>query len=58
VMTRYPAIGRIRDDLYASGALYASMSGSGSAVFGLFTSEVNLTQAFAGYDCWSGWLDI
>jgi 4-diphosphocytidyl-2-C-methyl-D-erythritol kinase len=58
VMKRYPAIARIRDDLYASGALYASMSGSGSAVFGLFRTEVNLAQAFTGYDCWSGWLDV
>jgi 4-diphosphocytidyl-2-C-methyl-D-erythritol kinase len=43
-----PTIGAIRDQLYASGALYASMSGSGSAVFGLFDRNVSLTGAFPG----------
>jgi len=32
----YPAIVDIKDELYRQGALYASMSGSGSTVFGLF----------------------
>ncbi len=33
---RYPSIAKIRQTLYTSGAVYAAMSGSGSAVFGLF----------------------
>ncbi len=33
----FPEIGEIRDTLYRLGAVYASMSGSGSAVYGLFT---------------------
>ncbi|HTJ10934.1 MAG TPA: 4-(cytidine 5'-diphospho)-2-C-methyl-D-erythritol kinase [Dinghuibacter sp.] len=36
VFTAYPAIGRIKEQLYAAGAVYASMSGSGSTVFGWF----------------------
>ncbi len=32
----YPQIGQIKRRLYEKGALYASLSGSGSAVFGLF----------------------
>ena len=36
VFAAQPVIGRIKDLLYAKGALYASMTGSGSAVFGLF----------------------
>ncbi|MCW3086835.1 MAG: 4-(cytidine 5-diphospho)-2-C-methyl-D-erythritol kinase [Sediminibacterium sp.] len=33
---QYPGIIKVREALYDSGALYASMTGSGSAVFGLF----------------------
>ena len=36
VFNAHPEIARIRQTLYDKGAVYASMSGSGSAVFGLF----------------------
>lgn len=36
VIPLHPAIGRIKAQLYEQGAIYASMSGSGSAVFGIF----------------------
>jgi 4-diphosphocytidyl-2-C-methyl-D-erythritol kinase len=36
VLQHHPTIGRIRQDLVDAGAVMASMSGSGSAVFGLF----------------------
>lgn len=36
VFAAYPAIAGIRDALYAQGAVYASMSGSGSSVYGIF----------------------
>jgi 4-diphosphocytidyl-2-C-methyl-D-erythritol kinase len=36
VFSRHPELGRIRDALYAAGAVYAAMSGSGSSIFGLF----------------------
>lgn len=36
VFAAYPAIGEVKETLYALGALYASMSGSGASVFGLF----------------------
>ena len=39
VFRRYPAIGVLKQGLYDAGAAYAAMSGSGSSVFGLFTSE-------------------
>lgn len=37
VFAAHPEIAAIKQTLYDMGALYASMSGSGSAVFGLFT---------------------
>lgn len=39
VFSRYPAIKQIKDDLYASGAEFALMSGSGSTVYGVFQSK-------------------
>ncbi len=36
VCQMFPEIGNIRDTLYRHGAVYAAMSGSGSAVYGLF----------------------
>lgn len=32
----YPIIGEIKNEMYSKGALYSSMSGSGSTVFGIF----------------------
>ena len=43
---RYPIIGRVRQELYEQGAEFAQMSGSGSAVFGLFSSESLMASAF------------
>lgn len=39
VFPQYPAIKEIKEELYRQGAAYASMSGSGSSVFGLFKPE-------------------
>jgi 4-diphosphocytidyl-2-C-methyl-D-erythritol kinase len=36
VFERYPELRSIKEDLYAQGALYASLSGSGSSFFGIF----------------------
>ena len=42
VFTLHPEIASIKDRLYAMGAVYAAMSGSGSSVFGLFPAPVSL----------------
>ena len=45
----YPEIKQIKDDLYRAGALYAQMSGSGSAVFGIFALKPRISKYFDSY---------
>ena len=50
VFQQYPEIAAIKQTLYDMGAVYASMSGSGSSVFGLFTrSQIEAAEVFR--DC-------
>lgn len=52
VFPKYPEIAAIKDKLYDLGAVYASMSGSGSSVYGIFDAPVeNVDEKFAGYFC-------
>ncbi|MCD8291920.1 MAG: 4-(cytidine 5'-diphospho)-2-C-methyl-D-erythritol kinase [Prevotella sp.] len=47
VMFSHPEIEEIKQKLYSLGAIYAAMSGSGSAIFGIFrTPPTNLASAF------------
>lgn len=43
VFAKHPSIAEIKQKLYAEGAVYASMSGSGSTVYGIYRSEPALT---------------
>jgi 4-diphosphocytidyl-2-C-methyl-D-erythritol kinase len=49
IFVKYPAIAVIKEQLYSKGALYASMSGSGSSVFGIFDKKIDFTGDFKGY---------
>ena len=52
VFALYPEITAIKDKMYDLGAVYASMSGSGSAVFGIFRQPIeNIDTIFSGYFC-------
>ena len=42
VFLKYPIISTIKEILYEAGALYASMTGSGASVYGIFNKEVQL----------------
>ncbi|MDL2244604.1 4-(cytidine 5'-diphospho)-2-C-methyl-D-erythritol kinase [Parabacteroides sp. PFB2-10] len=53
---KYPAIAAIKQQLYDNGAIYASMSGSGSSVFGLFRESVRIRPLFPDYYVWEGLL--
>ncbi|HXG53366.1 MAG TPA: 4-(cytidine 5'-diphospho)-2-C-methyl-D-erythritol kinase [candidate division Zixibacteria bacterium] len=46
-LARYPRIRRLKESLAQQGAVLALMSGSGSSVFGVFTSRQKAAQAFA-----------
>ncbi|MBL7941729.1 MAG: 4-(cytidine 5'-diphospho)-2-C-methyl-D-erythritol kinase [Flavobacteriales bacterium] len=48
VFKAWPAIGRLKEQMYEMGAVYASMSGSGSAVFGIFENAPDGIGLFAG----------
>lgn len=42
IFDKFPRIQELKNKLYEQGALYASMSGSGSSVFGIFEKAINL----------------
>lgn len=48
VSVRHPLIRELKEMLYAKGAVYASMSGSGAALFGIFAAKPEL-DSFADY---------
>jgi 4-diphosphocytidyl-2-C-methyl-D-erythritol kinase len=53
-MEKFPEIASIKDELYKAGAVYAAMSGSGSAVFGIFKDKPSLPVFDSNYFIWQG----
>lgn len=53
VFIHHPEIRAIKDRLYERGAIWASMTGSGSAVVGIFRKEIDITGEFSGCFVWS-----
>ena len=54
LLLKYSVIRNIKDSLYTYGAEYASMTGSGSTVFGIFNQEIDLKDLFTDYSVWQG----
>ena len=48
VFALHPEIGAVKERLYQLGAVYAAMSGSGSALFGIFRKQPDLSAEFPG----------
>ena len=53
LLLKYPVIDEIKQNLYNRGALFASMTGSGSTVYGIFEKEIDLNE-MADYFTWQG----
>ena len=54
VFKKFPETGRIKEKLYRAGAVYASMSGSGSSVYGIFReSPEDIAAMFPGCFLWN-----
>ncbi len=58
IFHRYPQIRYIKDKLYNIGALYASMSGSGASVYGIFKESPVIPKEFTEYFTWCGSLKV
>ncbi|MDX9748059.1 MAG: 4-(cytidine 5'-diphospho)-2-C-methyl-D-erythritol kinase [Paludibacter sp.] len=54
VFEKFPRIGEIKQELYDSGALYATMSGSGSSVIGIFPQHQELRVTTGDAQVFSG----
>jgi len=51
-VSEIPAIGEILDFLESKKAIYSSLTGSGSAVYGFFKDEISIPADFADYLIW------
>ena len=49
IFPQYPKIGEIKENLYSGGALYSSMTGSGSSVYAIFSTEKEASHALAQF---------
>ncbi|MBS1490980.1 MAG: 4-(cytidine 5'-diphospho)-2-C-methyl-D-erythritol kinase [Bacteroidetes bacterium] len=54
IFSKYPAIKELKEKMYSLGATYASMSGSGASVYGIFEKPIELIDEFTGQFYWSG----
>ncbi|MBO5866328.1 MAG: 4-(cytidine 5'-diphospho)-2-C-methyl-D-erythritol kinase [Bacteroidaceae bacterium] len=55
IFAKHPSMEIVKEQLYSMGAVYASMSGSGSSFFGIFEEEQNVEKVkdtFPGMFCW------
>jgi 4-diphosphocytidyl-2-C-methyl-D-erythritol kinase len=54
---KHPVIRKLKEDLYGAGALFSSMSGSGSSVYGLFSGKPGKISGYLGkMVIWEGYM--
>lgn len=54
VFPQFPTLSNIKAQLYDCGAVYASLSGSGSTLYGIFYEEPNAIPDFNAFATWVG----
>jgi 4-diphosphocytidyl-2-C-methyl-D-erythritol kinase len=50
VFAANPILKELKESLYQHGAMYASMSGSGSSIYGIFNNDTTIPQSIMGYN--------
>lgn len=58
VFAKHSEIGELKQRLYGLGAVYASMTGTGSSVYGIFNKPLEDITMFGNYPTWQGKLGI
>lgn len=60
VFAMHPLLEKIKNDMYSLGAIYASMSGSGSSIYGIFDAHVKIEKDnfSADYFFWRGRISV
>lgn len=56
IFKKHPVIGNIKNYFYENGAVFALMTGSGSAVYGIFEHPIDLSKDFKDCFYWNGFL--
>ncbi|TAL76144.1 MAG: 4-(cytidine 5'-diphospho)-2-C-methyl-D-erythritol kinase [Bacteroidetes bacterium] len=51
---KHPLIGEIKNELYNSGAIFSSMSGSGSSVYGIFAGKISVPDTLKDFVIYEG----
>ncbi len=54
LLLKYPTIAQVKAYLYEAGAVYASMTGSGSTLYGIFEQAIDLKNTFPNFAVWQG----
>ncbi len=54
IFKKFPLLAEIKQDMYDMGAVYASMSGSGSAVYGIFKQQAKKNTKYEAAFNWIG----
>jgi 4-diphosphocytidyl-2-C-methyl-D-erythritol kinase len=53
---RHPMLGDIKNELYRAGAIFSSMSGSGSSIYGIFRNKPQIPEKLNGFLIYEGLL--